>query len=149
MCKGYNGWDNYETWAVNLWIHNDEGLQDYCNELASGYPNDPSQVGHDIRDYLEELCDESFDGILSSSSLFSDLMGAAMSSVNWHDIGEARIESAVDCGLLVKCENCDDIVLESIAFDVSDTYYTDHRAAYLCGDCIDEYEESLEGEDVK
>jgi hypothetical protein len=28
--QGYNGWSNYETWNVALWIDNDEGL----NELA-------------------------------------------------------------------------------------------------------------------
>ena len=24
--EGYNGWRNYPTWAVNLWLSNDEGL---------------------------------------------------------------------------------------------------------------------------
>jgi hypothetical protein len=28
----YNGWTNYETWNVVLWIENDESIQDYIQE---------------------------------------------------------------------------------------------------------------------
>jgi hypothetical protein len=32
----YNGWENYETWNVALWIQNDEGLYNLA-EVAGNY----------------------------------------------------------------------------------------------------------------
>ena len=32
--KEYNGWHNYETWLVKLWIDNEEGSYNYWREVA-------------------------------------------------------------------------------------------------------------------
>ena len=54
MAKGYNGWKNWETWNVALWINNDEGLYNLAKEC-----NDYGQ----LREILREAgCKETPDG---------------------------------------------------------------------------------------
>jgi len=40
--EGYNGWTNWETWNVALWIGNDPGLY----ELACDVARDGGTYGH-------------------------------------------------------------------------------------------------------
>lgn len=37
MEKGYNGWKNYATWNIALWIGNDEGLYNLVKNMTIKY----------------------------------------------------------------------------------------------------------------
>ena len=37
VAAGYNGWINYETWAVNLWMNGDQGYYEQLCEILSSH----------------------------------------------------------------------------------------------------------------
>jgi hypothetical protein len=39
--KDYNGWKNYDTWNVSLWINNDEGLYGGAVDFMENENPDP------------------------------------------------------------------------------------------------------------
>jgi hypothetical protein len=103
--KRYNGWTNYETWNVKLWMDNDEGSYRYYGEIAqecydaaeSGdtFTRD-EQATLDLSDRLKDEYETSMNDWLEeskrSASMWADLLGAAMSEVNWHEIAEHLID---------------------------------------------------------
>ena len=54
--QSYNGWTNYETWNVSLWLQNDEGLYD----MAKGYRHHGYKS---LSHMLMELSPETPDGV--------------------------------------------------------------------------------------
>ena len=48
----YNGYSNWETWNVSLWLNNDEGLY---NETRRFVRRNPHATGSDLEEFVKEL----------------------------------------------------------------------------------------------
>ena len=100
----YNGWKNYPTWAVNLWLSNDEGLYNATCEVVesvtAGYDRDqyategvPIRVADALREMVEEMgatVDSDFYPVSGQPVGFTaDLLGYALGQVDWLEIADA------------------------------------------------------------
>lgn len=103
----YNGWTNYETWVVNLWMDNEEGTHDYWLEVVEDvYNNEAKEQKHFTKmedavcilaERLKEDHEDRKNNILENTeltaSVWADLLGAALSEVNWREIAEHLLEN--------------------------------------------------------
>jgi hypothetical protein len=80
----YNGWTNYETWNVKLWLDNDGTTPD------SSWPRDI----YGLSEYLKDMIWEQAPDL--GASMFSDLLTAALQEVEWREIAEAYLEEMKD-----------------------------------------------------
>jgi len=86
----YQGWANYQTWAVNLWYNNDEGLQDMCLEIARNGNRTDHARSH-TADALKEYA-ETMNPLEGETSMFSDLMTSALGTVDWFEIADGFLK---------------------------------------------------------
>jgi hypothetical protein len=101
----YNGWKNYPTWAVNLWLANDEGLYHErrararqviadANEdemVTKGYWTVAEAQRYRLADSLKQWVTDDLAPDLGAS-FGADLLGYALGEVDWHEIAASAIE---------------------------------------------------------
>lgn len=116
----YNGWTNYETWCVHLWLSNEEGSYRYWREEAGRHLKEDREdarfsLARRLKSELEEASP------LEEASLFSDLLNAALSEVDWHEVADAFLEDLEP----------DDEPDSETDIECSDTYVGENEAASL------------------
>jgi hypothetical protein len=106
---GYNGWKNYETWAIALWLDNDYGtytlmkglamqsMEEVLAEKESNYQlqehrqnliNKASyRMSNEIKKYVEEG-----NPLAVTASVYADLLGAAIDEADFGEIAEHYLE---------------------------------------------------------
>jgi hypothetical protein len=88
MTTTYNGWTNYETWLVNLWLTNDQGTAETMQELAAASrANDEAEW--ELADTLKEWVDGMVDESVPGNGMVRDLVNAALGSVDWREIARS------------------------------------------------------------
>jgi hypothetical protein len=87
----YNGWTNYETWNVKLWLGNEEGSDGYWREQAQAARD---TYGKDDGTYrlADQMREEITNGAPEVTGLYSDLLTSALGAVSWQEIAEHYID---------------------------------------------------------
>jgi hypothetical protein len=98
--NSHNGWTNYQTWVVNLWIDNDEGMHETMREWAQECMQDAIDKGcdadsarndatYELGQRIEQWHDEYAP---ETQGVFADLLTRALGQVNWYEIAENYID---------------------------------------------------------
>lgn len=81
----YNGWENYETWLVKLWIDRKESWYEHWRVRAEELEE---EGGERIMLSLSEELRYAFNASnpLEEEGVYTDLLNNALENVNWDEI---------------------------------------------------------------
>jgi len=85
MKTSYNGYSNYETWAVNMWLNADPYSQDMLQHIIQAFETVSEQAEELERNVM---ADDNYLG--GESSMWADLLHAAVGRVDWREIVEVN-----------------------------------------------------------
>jgi hypothetical protein len=101
----HNGWKNFPTWAVNLWLENDEGLHNATREIVGNVAQEARTADqvvdgiwtveqatrYNVADALRTWVQDELAPDLGAS-FAADLLGYALDEVDWDEVADAWIE---------------------------------------------------------
>ena len=80
----YNGWTNYPTWNVALWLGNEEGRYLAALELAAQKYEYDFERAEAFKDWVtDELAPD------LGASFAADLLGYALGEVDWQEVADS------------------------------------------------------------
>jgi hypothetical protein len=110
MCETYSGWTNRETWALMLWINNDEGLLSIMHDHIAEYTRDTKleSLTYETSKALEDFAESMF-----TRSGYAEFAGDV-----WPD---SLADIAEDIGSLYRINyyECAESILSDIAESVA------------------------------
>jgi hypothetical protein len=117
MAERYENFANYETWAVNLYMNNDEAVaRDWLAEakeaVAEAKPEysrvDPTRVMFTARDNavfaladtmkeaFGEQCDAAYETLGGAEGIMGWLLTAAVGNIEWREIAKEWVGKVTD-----------------------------------------------------
>jgi hypothetical protein len=102
----HNGYHNYETWLVKVWIDNDQGNVEFwvvqARYLYINHAKDTKYftkreeaiilLSESMKEYYEDSMPEGDD----IGGLWEDLLHSALSDVDWHELSGMIMEQALE-----------------------------------------------------
>ena len=93
----YNGWPNWPTWLVNLWLGNDYENQLRVSTLASEaieqHPGNPAHAAHTLAFSLKNEWGF-YPGDIPG--MYADLLSDALTNVDWTCLARTYINDALE-----------------------------------------------------
>ena len=94
----YNGYENYETWNVSLWLDNDEGTYGYwadrAEEVLESNDMDKDDALYALAKEIEQEIEDW--NPITIASTYSDLLVHALGMVEWAEVAQSFIDLAVE-----------------------------------------------------
>jgi hypothetical protein len=107
----YNGYKNYETWSVSLWLSNEQFLDDQMGELAdqavAEAPDDSNvktniwsereAARYNLSKMIKDWVDEDRENVpgMRENNMYTQLLDGALSDVDWGEVADGYLEDRI------------------------------------------------------
>jgi hypothetical protein len=90
----YNGWKNYETWSIALFIDDDQGLQEEFYEQVKEYKKGKLEL-YEINDWMKDWVYD-WMGVEDLNAYQQQMINASLEEVDYREIIISRAKEDYD-----------------------------------------------------